>query len=61
MNETYARFQSAAEKSGERFWRLPLGDEYAGLVKSDIADLKEHRGANWRSDYRRRVPEGVCG
>ncbi len=30
----------AAEQSGEKFWELPLADEYKFLIESDIADLK---------------------
>ena len=41
---TYAKFDSALHVSGEKFWRLPLGDEYADLIKSDIADIKNTGG-----------------
>ncbi len=41
---TYARFESALAVSGEKFWRMPLGDEYADLIKSDIADIKNTGG-----------------
>lgn len=34
----------AGERSGERFWQLPLWDEYADLVKSDFADVKNTGG-----------------
>ncbi len=34
------KIKTAAEESGERLWELPLASEYAGLVKSDVADLK---------------------
>jgi len=37
---TCERFHHALVVSGEKFWRLPLGDEYADMMKSDIADLK---------------------
>jgi len=37
---------SAAERSGERFWRLPLAPEYRDLIKSSIADLK-NTGGRW--------------
>lgn len=30
----------AAKSSGEPLWRLPLSDEFAGELKSDIADLR---------------------
>lgn len=32
--------QAAAKNSGEPLWRLPLSDEFAGEMKSDIADLR---------------------
>jgi len=41
---TYAKFESALESSGEKFWRLPLGEEYADLIKSDIGDIKNTGG-----------------
>ena len=31
---------NSAEKGGERFWQLPLYDEYKDGLKSDIADMK---------------------
>ena len=34
----------AGERSGERFWQLPLWDEYADLIKSDFADVKNTGG-----------------
>ncbi|MFZ0745777.1 MAG: leucyl aminopeptidase, partial [Terracidiphilus sp.] len=43
-DETYAKFNSALSTSGEKFWRLPLGDEYADLIKSDIGDIKNTGG-----------------
>jgi len=45
-DSTYARFAAALQVSGEKFWRLPLGDEYADLIKSDIADIK-NTGGRW--------------
>ena len=30
--------------SGEKFWRLPLGDEYADQIRSDIGDIKNTGG-----------------
>jgi leucyl aminopeptidase len=43
---TYAKFESALAASGEKFWRLPLGEEYAELIKSDIGDIK-NTGGRW--------------
>jgi leucyl aminopeptidase len=42
--ETYGKFQSALQVSGEKFWRLPLDEEYAELIKSDIGDIKNTGG-----------------
>jgi leucyl aminopeptidase len=45
-DETFGKFASALETSGEKFWRLPLGDEYADMIKSDIGDIK-NTGGRW--------------
>jgi len=42
----YGKFESALAISGEKFWRLPLGDAYADLIKSDIGDIK-NTGGRW--------------
>ena len=44
--ETYAKFDAALATSGEKFWRLPLGEEYAEQIKSDIGDIK-NTGGRW--------------
>ena len=41
---TWAKFDGALATSGEKFWRLPLGEEYAELIKSDIGDIKNTGG-----------------
>jgi leucyl aminopeptidase len=43
-DETFARFEEALKISGEKFWRMPLGDEYAEQIKSDIGDIKNTGG-----------------
>jgi leucyl aminopeptidase len=43
-DETFDRFQAALATSGEKFWRMPLGDEYADLIRSDIGDIKNTGG-----------------
>ncbi|HEX4757506.1 MAG TPA: leucyl aminopeptidase [Terracidiphilus sp.] len=43
---TFEKFESALEVSGERFWRLPLGEEYVDMIKSDIGDIK-NTGGRW--------------
>jgi leucyl aminopeptidase len=32
--------EESGQKTGERVWRLPLGDEYDDMINSDIADMK---------------------
>jgi leucyl aminopeptidase len=39
-DELAQRLQAAGAAVGERLWRMPLGDDYAKHIKSDIADLK---------------------
>jgi leucyl aminopeptidase len=34
------RIEAAGAAVGERVWRMPLGDDYAKHIKSDIADIK---------------------
>ncbi len=38
------KFIAAAEKAGERFWQLPMFEEYGETLKSDIADTKNTGG-----------------
>jgi leucyl aminopeptidase len=42
--ESYRRFAEALNISGERFWRMPVDDEYRELIKSNIADIKNTGG-----------------
>jgi leucyl aminopeptidase len=41
---TCQKFAAGLQISGEKFWRLPLGEEYADLIKSDIGDIKNTGG-----------------
>ena len=43
-DETWTKFNAALATSGEKFWRLPLGEEYAEMIKSDIGDIKNTGG-----------------
>ncbi len=43
---TYSKFDAALATSGEKFWRLPLGEEYGEMIKSDIGDIK-NTGGRW--------------
>jgi leucyl aminopeptidase len=41
---TFEKFQTALAVSGEKFWRMPLGEEYADMIRSDIGDIKNTGG-----------------
>ena len=43
-DDSYQRFTEGLKTSGERFWRLPLDDEYRDVIKSSIADIKNTGG-----------------
>jgi leucyl aminopeptidase len=64
-NESLAKdLLAAGEETGDRFWRLPLWDEYRDLLRSDYADMK-NSGGRWggtvsaASFLKEFVPEGV--
>jgi leucyl aminopeptidase len=40
------RFEDAAQRAGESFWRMPLLSDLREQLKSDVADLK-HTGDRW--------------
>ncbi len=42
--EFIQQFLSAAKPTGERYWQMPLYDDYSTAMKSDIADLKNTGG-----------------
>ena len=39
-----AEIIEAGQKVGEKFWRMPLDDEYAEAISSDVADIKQTGG-----------------
>jgi leucyl aminopeptidase len=43
-DETLGRFSAALEDSGEKFWRLPLDNDYVEMIRSDIGDIKNSGG-----------------
>ena len=43
-DELARRLHAAGETTGEKLWRLPLGDAYDKQIKSDIADMKNVGG-----------------
>src|SRR5271169_1846126 len=44
--EMYKRFSRALEKAGEKFWRMPLDEEYKEVIRSNIADIV-NSGGRW--------------
>jgi leucyl aminopeptidase len=42
--DSYAKFIDGLKVSGERFWRLPVEDDYRDVIKSTIADIKNTGG-----------------
>jgi leucyl aminopeptidase len=42
--EIYQRFCQALQRSGEKFWRLPLDQEYFDQIRSSIADIMNTGG-----------------
>jgi leucyl aminopeptidase len=44
-DETYRHFTDALQVSGERFWRLPVEDDYRDQIKSNIADIMNTGGS----------------
>jgi leucyl aminopeptidase len=42
----YERFSKAEDQAGEKFWRMPLDDEYKEVIKSSIADIV-NSGGRW--------------
>ena len=45
-DKMYERFRSANQKAGEKFWRMPLDEEYREIIKSNIADII-NSGGRW--------------
>jgi leucyl aminopeptidase len=45
-DQMYDRFAKAEANAGEKFWRMPLDDEYKEVIKSSIADIV-NSGGRW--------------
>ena len=43
-DELADQLYAAGQRTGERLWRLPLWDDYAEWIKSDMADVKNYSG-----------------
>jgi leucyl aminopeptidase len=41
------QLRTAGEAVGEHLWQLPLVEEYAELIRSPLADLKNITGTRW--------------
>jgi leucyl aminopeptidase len=44
--DVYQHFTRALQRSGEKFWRLPLDTEYLDMIRSNIADIM-NTGGRW--------------
>jgi leucyl aminopeptidase len=42
--DSLGKFMDGLKSSGERFWRLPIEDDYRDVIKSSIADIKNTGG-----------------
>lgn len=45
-DKNYSLLEESCKKHGERVWRMPLAEEFAEELKSEVADLK-HAGTRW--------------
>jgi leucyl aminopeptidase len=43
-NRVKHKIKDASDATGEKVWELPLWEEYHDLIKSDVADYKNHGG-----------------
>ena len=46
-DETYQHFTDALKISDERFWRMPVEDDYREMIKSSIADIMNTGGSRY--------------
>ena len=44
--EAYQHFTRALDRSGEKFWRLPVDSDYTDMIRSSIADIM-NTGGRW--------------
>lgn len=45
-DDAYQHFTRALERSGEKFWRLPVDGDYTDMIRSNIADIM-NTGGRW--------------
>lgn len=43
-DENYKKLESAGKYWGEKYWQMPIFEEYKEIIKSDVADLKNSAG-----------------
>jgi leucyl aminopeptidase len=43
-DDLFSTLNGISEKTGEKFWRLPLWDVYNEDIKSDVADVRNYSG-----------------
>ena len=51
----------AGRAAGEKFWRMPLDDEYAEAIRSDVADIKQTGGRPASSVTAAKILENFVG
>jgi leucyl aminopeptidase len=44
--DVYQHFTRGLQRSGEKFWRLPIDPEYTDMIRSSIADIM-NTGGRW--------------
>lgn len=60
QQEDIDELKQAGEKTYERLFQLPLWEEFADLLKSDVADLK-NIDTNWWCEYSSAIPQTFYG
>ncbi len=59
-DKMYERFTKALAKAGEKFWRMPLDEEYKESIRVRHRRHRQlRRTLGWR-DHSRHVPERIC-
>ena len=58
--EIIERLRGAASITGEKFWQLPLDDEYRKVDPQRDCGYQKYRQPLGRSHYGRQIPAGIC-
>ena len=51
-DENYKKLEAAGKYWGEKYWQMPIFEEYRDIIKSDVADLKNNPSFNMEEDSR---------